>query len=92
MQPSKLKTLGFVLLLTAVMMALVLQATGFGLVTSRVPPPPTSTTTPQGTTVTTTTTVVTVVHLKRVAPFAVLTIAGLVCLAMGYRNQLSEIE
>jgi hypothetical protein len=93
MQPSKLKVLGIVLLLVAVIAALVFQVTGFGLVTYSVSNPSSvQTTTSQGFTVTTMQTNSTFIHLKRVAPFAVLAIAGLVCLAMGYRNQLSEIE
>ena len=95
MHPSKLKILGFALLLAAVIAALVLQAAGFGLVTnSGSNPPPVQTTTSQGFTVTTMQTSATFIHLKRVVPLAALGIAGLVCLFVGWLNgrQKSDSE
>jgi hypothetical protein len=93
MQPSKLKIVGFVLLLVAVISALVLQATGFELVTRLGPnTSSTQTTTRQGTTITMSTTEMIIFHWLRVLPLAALGVAGLVCLAMGWRrNQPSEV-
>jgi hypothetical protein len=83
-----LKTIGSILLAGALFVAVGMQMSGHGLVTTRPSPiPPSATPGPQGTTMVVVTGPSTVFHLKRIVPLVGLVALGLVCFFFPNRDE-----